>query len=396
MFFEESNRLNPIVIGELHPYYILETTDFPQITIDISPTGAKYLNYFIERKGEKEIHLLVEVSEERLKLICSGEMSLDIVFKSPERDVFYSCLFNPDGTIEWLYYVLPESINEINPIPPETFIKFDLSLETETLDLKIHSQQRRRILIDIYLNANTLKANLKYWSIKSFLIPFTELVKTTILNYNNRYSPKTIEQALSFGYNRIKISSLRTTLEFNYNPDLFNNSRELDNLINLYLLFNAESEEEIIKYFEGFANKRIIPEYLKILRIILKNEASLDTRIAAPNSFYNAAFFDRDRAARLKKLITEKIPFTEYEVEVRGTLVGLELKNQKSPTFTVSDAIEDATYHGKICPDLHSRISEHDFKFLAKEYTFKIKTKYTPETPKNPEKYEHTLLDILV
>ena len=112
-------------------------------------------------------------------------------------------------------------------------------------------------------------------------------------------------------------------------------------------------------------------------------------------TFYNSAYFDKQKADKIRKIINEKIPFTEYEEEIQGILVGLEFKNIKNPTFTVSASLEDATYHGKICNDLRQRISEHDLKFPEKEYTFKIKTRYLPETPKSTEKYVPTLLEII-
>jgi hypothetical protein len=395
MYFEETQKLPTIVLGQLKLYYLLVVEDFPKISIDVALTGTKYLNYYISSKGEKQIRLLVEISEERIKMIASGEMAIDTVFREPEKEIFYSCLFNTDGSIDWLYYVLPEVLKKDCPILPNYLVPFNIESKPDLIDFQQLSIQRKRVTIDIYLNANTLKSNLKYWAIKGFLIPFTELVKTAMLNANTNFSPKNIEQGLNIGYSKLILSSLRSTLEFDFQPNLFNNTRELENLANLYLLFNADSEEDIIKYFDGFINKRIIPEYLKILRIILKNQARFETQIAAPNKFYNMSVFDKDRAERIRKIITEKIPFTEYEEEIKGTLIGLEKKNPNNSTFTISASLEDATYHGKICESLHGKIPEQDFNFGGKEYVFKIKTRYTPETPIKREKYEHTLLEII-
>jgi hypothetical protein len=394
MFFDEPQKLPSIVIGALQPYYILVDEGFPKISIDIALTGTKYLNYYIESKGEKQIRLLVEISDERLKLIASGEMAIDIPFRNPEKEIFYSCLFNPDGSIDWLYYVLPEILKEKCPIPPNLTTPFSIELKPDEIDFKRISIQRSRVSIDIYLTANTLKANLKYWAVKGFLIPFTELVKTAMLNANSNYSPRNLEQGLNVGFSYIKLSSLRSTLEFDFHPNLFNNTRELENLTTLYLLFNAETEEEILKYFNTFTNKRIIHEYLKILRIILKNKARFETQIAAPNKFYDKSVFDEARTERIRKIISEKIPFTEFEEEVRGKLVGLELKSPISPTFTVFGTLDDLTYHGKISESFRGKIPEQELNFFGREYIFKIKTKYTPENGIKQEKYEYTLLEI--
>ncbi len=394
MYFEETKKLPAIVIGQLKPYYLLVVEDFPKISIDVALTGTKYLNYYISSKGEKQIRLLVEISDERIKMIASGEMPIDTVFREPEKEIFYSCLFKPDGSIDWLYYVLPEVIKKDCPIPPKLTTPFKIEVKLDDIDFKQLSVQRRRVTIDIYLTANTLQANLKYWAVRGFLIPFTELVKTAMLNANTEYSPRNIEQGLNIGFSYIKLSSLRSTLEFDFHPNLFNNTRELDNLTTLYLLFNAETEEEILKYFNIFINKRIIHEYLKILRIILKNKARFETQIAAPNKFYDKSVFDEARTERIRKIISEKIPFTEYEEEVRGKLVGLELKSPTSPTFTVFGTLDDMTYHGKISESFRGKIPEQEFNFSGREYIFKLKTKYTPENGIKQEKYEYTLLEI--
>jgi uncharacterized protein (DUF1919 family) len=69
----------------------------------------------------------------------------------------------------------------------------------------------------------------------------------------------------------------------NYNSDLFGKSEELDNITNLFLVLNAKDEETLIKSFDNFPQKKIISEYIKVLNVIIKNDATLNTKIAAPN-----------------------------------------------------------------------------------------------------------------
>lgn len=393
MIFNEDNIIPSKLVGDLQPYYLLEFADFPYITVDISLTGTKFLNYFIDFADNYEERILIEISDERVKLVCSGEMSIDYAFKNPENKIVYVCHINQQGNIENASYYNDTEFVEICPVPENHKVIFDFSYEPETIDFKIQAKQRHRILIDIYMNANSLKSNLKYWAVKNFLVPFTELVKTTILNNNKSYQPERIEGALNMGYNRVALGSLRTTLEFNYNPDLFGNSTELDNLTNLYLLFNSETEEELIQYLDKFVNKKVIADYLKILRVVIKNEATLETKIAAPNDYFGNTYFNKNKAAKIKKIIDTKIPEIEDIEEMEGILLELSFDKQ-NPTFSMSASNEDFKCHGKICKELVERIGEKSFQFLSTEYLFKIKTLYRPQSSTSAEKTERTLLDI--
>ena len=72
-----------------------------------------------------------------------------------------------------------------------------------------------------------------------------------------------------FKISSVKYNSLASTLEINYNTNLFGESVDLENITNLFSILNSNEETELIQNFEKFNNKKIISEYLKILNNLL-------------------------------------------------------------------------------------------------------------------------------
>lgn len=392
-FKQYTTSLPSTLLKGLRPYLLLEFYDYPYLTVDTNNTGTLYLNYYLSGKDDVFNHILIEISQERLKMLLTGDYTLKQAFDSPEQDIIYHAQYNRAGQVIDLGIIELSLFNELNPILADHEIDYEYQPETETVDLQIKSVQRGRILVDVYLQANSLKSSLKYWAIKSFLIPFSELVRTSLLNQSSKYTSHNLDKSVNLGINRFAISSLASTIELNYNSDLFGNSEELENIANLFLVLNAKDEDTLLKSFDNFPQKKIISEYIKVLNVIIKNDATLNTKIAAPNNYFSETFITKKEAQALKKIINEKIPNVEDTEEIQGYLLELSF-DKSSPTFSMSASLEELKYKGRIDEALVKRISEIEFTFLTKEYLFTIHTLYVPETSKSPEKITRTLIDI--
>jgi hypothetical protein len=392
-FKQYTTSLPSTLLKGLRPYLLLEFYDYPYLTVDTNNTGTLYLNYYLSGKDDVFNHILIEISQERLKMLLTGDYTLKQAFDSPEQDIIYHAQYNRAGQVIDLGIIELSLFNELNPILADHEIDYEYQPETETVDLQIKSVQRGRILVDVYLQANSLKSSLKYWAIKSFLIPFSELVRTSLLNQSSKYTSHNLDKSVNLGINRFAISSLASTIELNYNSDLFGNSEELENIANLFLVLNAKDEDTLLKSFDNFPQKKIISEYIKVLNVIIKNDATLNTKIAAPNNYFSETFITKTEAQALKKIINEKIPNVEDTEEIQGYLLELSF-DKTSPTFSMSASLEELKYKGRIDEALVKRISEIEFTFLTKEYLFTIHTLYVPETSKSPEKITRTLTDI--
>lgn len=382
------------LLSGLRSYLLLDFFDYPYLSVDINKTGTLFLNYYLSGKGETLNHILIEISKERLHLLLAGDYSLNQAFANPENDILYYTVFNKKREITYLGSIDLDFFNEFNPIPLDYVIDYEIEYEANSVDLVLKSVQKGKILVDIYLQANGLKSSLKYWALKSFLMPFSELVKGSLLNNSSTYTPYNIDKNSNIGFSNLMVNSLSTTMELNFNSDLFGVSNDVNNLSNLFNVFNSKEEVEIIKSFDSFSNKKFIAEYLKILNVIIKNYAVLKSKIAAPNDFYSETFISKKEAQIIKKIINEKMPpIEDYEV-IRGYLLEFDFDKQE-PTFGMSASQEDLKYRGKINKDLVNRINQKQFTFISKEYNFNIHTLYKPETSTSREQTIRTLIDIV-
>ena len=382
------------LLSGLRSYLLLDFFDYPYLSVDINKTGTLFLNYYISGKGDGLNHILIEISKERLNLLLAGDYTLNQAFANPENDIVYYIEFNKKREINNLGSIDLDFFNEFNPIPLDYVIDYEFESEVPSVDLVLKSVQKGKILVDIYLQANGLKSSLKYWALKSFLIPFSELVKGSLLNNSSVYTPYNVDKNINLGFDDLKVASLSTTMEMNFNSDLFGVSNDVNNLSNLFNVFNSTEEAEIIKSFDSFPNKKIIAEYLKILNVIIKNDAVLKSKIAAPNDFYSETFISKKEAQIIKKIINEKMPPIEDYEDIRGYLLEFDFDKQE-PTFGMSASLEDLKYRGKINKDLVNRINQKQFTFISKEYNFNIHTLYKPETSTSREQTIRTLIDIV-
>lgn len=392
-FKQYTTSLPTTLLKGLRPYLLLEFYDYPYLTVETNNTGTLYLNFYLSGKDDLFNHLLIEISKERMKMLLAGDYTLKQVFDSPEQDIIYHAQYNRAGHLLDLGIIELVLFKELNPILAEYEIDYEYQPETETVDLRIKSVQRGRILIDIYLEADSLTTSLKYWAIKNLLVPFTELVRSSLLNQSSRYSGRNLDKSVNLGLNNLAIGSLSSTLELNYNSDLFGNSDDLENIINLFLMLSAKEENELIKSFDNFPQKKIISEYIKILNTIIKNDATLTAKIAAPNNYFTETNITKEGAQAVKTIINEKIPNVEDIEDIQGYLLELSF-DKTSPTFSMSASLEELKYKGRIDVSLVNRISEIEFTFITKEYIFTIHTLYVRESSKSPEKITRTLINI--
>lgn len=393
--FKNNMQILPnTLLSGLRSYMLLDFFDYPYLSVDINKTGTLFLNYYLSGKGEALNHILIEISKERLDLLLSGDYTLNQAFANPENEILYYTVFNKKREITCLGSIDLDFFNEFNPIPLDYVIDYEMEYEDNSVDLVLKSAQKGKILVDIYLQANGLKSSLKYWALKSFLMPFSELVKGSLLNNSSTYTPYNIDRNSNLGFSNLMVNSLSTTMELNYNSDLFGVSNDVDNLSNLFNVFNSKEEVEIIKSFDSFPNKKFIAEYLKVLNVIIKNDAVLKSKIAAPNDFYSETFISKKEAQIIKKIINDKLPAIEDYEDVRGYLLEFDFDKQE-PSFAMSASHEDLKYRGKINKDLVNRINQKQFTFISKEYNFNIHTLYKPETSTSREQTIRTLIDIV-
>lgn len=392
-FKEHTTQLPNNFLGKLHYHLLLDFVDYPFLVVQIDNFGQYYLNYYLGGSKSLTTHVLFKISKEKLSILLAQEISVHDLFAMPESDFSYILEYNESGSVEYFGMLNSALISINNPISSDYEFDFEEDQLIADTDIKIKSIQRSKILIDVYLQSKELRASLKYWALKSFLIPFSELIRFSLLDQSNEYTPHTIDQKVNFGMNNLQIGSLSATLEVNYNPNLFGESTNQEDIIKLFNVIKATEQDDILLSLEGFQNKKIIAEYLKVLNVIIKHDASLNTKMATPDNYFIESSLDKTTAQKIKRIINDKIPNVEDVENVQGYLFELNF-DKNNPSFSVHSSTEEYKYKGRIDANLVQSIGEKEFTFIDKEYLFIIHTLYTPESSKSPEKTIRTLLDI--
>lgn len=381
------------ILGQLRPHFFLDFIDYPFLMVEVNQLGQLFLNYYMYGKKELTSHLLIGISNERLSLLITEEITVHQAFKNPENEFGYVVKYNNTGSVKSIGAVDSEFIKHNNPVPIDYNFDFELVESFPETDLQLKSIQRGRILVDVYLQSKELKSSLKYWAIKKFLIPFTELIRFSLLDQNSEYTARDIDSKVNLGMNKLSIGSLATTIEINYNEDLFGESKNLSDLKKMFFVLSSSDQDNLLKSLGEFRNKKIIAEYLRVLNTIIKHDASFVAKISSPNNYFEETKIDKNLARTIKKIINDKIPSIEDIEEVRGYLFELNF-DKNDPTFSLRGSEDDFKFKGQIDKDLVSKIGEIEFTFIDKEYEFEIHTLYTPESSKSSEKIIRTLLNI--
>lgn len=392
-------RIPNTLLEGLKPYLLLDFFDFPYLTVDINTTGSYFINYYISGKENLFNRILIEISSERLKLFLAGDLDLRQCFDTPENNFVYYAVFDKSGSPTECWLIAAGDFSEVNPIKEK--YKFDTEIDlgsyefTNSEIIKVKSKQRQRTLIGVYLKAPSLVSNLKYWAFKQFLLPFVEMIRASLLESNSLYTPTTLDNSVNLAFNELEVHSLYTTIEISENQNLFFEPQNDKNLSNLFLMFEENEEQELIKKIETFANKKVVIEYLKILKLIIKKDATLNSKFATPDGIYHEVNLNKRRATLLARIIDDKMPDIEDVEHLQGTLLELAF-TKKEPTFAMSASFEDLQYRGHISPELTKSLQQRtqEFVFFLKEYIFTIHTKYTPSSSKAQERTVRTLIGI--
>jgi len=393
MELENKYSLPTEVIGKLTVVELLDFVDFPLLTVESTISGKLFLNYFERFRDNFEERYLIEISEARLKLIRSGELSVKDAFNRAENQIVFICYFDNTSKLIELYFQPCDLFSSLNPITDNYKINNEPNRNDLPLnELLILSKQRDKLVLGFYLTAKSLQSSLKYWAIKNFLTPLYEMLLQSLgINLKNRKDRDLFNQ-LNVGITDLALSSLRGNLELNNISNLFGDNFQTIRLSKIFDLFNSTDKATLIKSLDDVNNKKILHKYINILNSVSKNDAILLTSLATPKEETFSTRIDKAKANQIKKIINEEYPIVEDIEEIEGQFLELDM-SIKQPTFAMSALNEDFIYKGKLTSELLVKIPLKDINFKGKEYLFTVKTLYRQETSTSPEKNEHFLLD---
>jgi len=393
MFDPEYKTIPVELIGELTTVLVSSVKKIINARIDQSITGVNYLVIPFYPPNER-FAILVEIGDERLDVIKNRAMKLVYPFKHPEKKLFYLAEIGGNDQIIKLAYLFFGQEKFDWPYFDSLDYDFKFIEKPKPFNLFNYSIERNRVAIEVIFESEDLMDNMKIWSFKNFLMPFTELLKTAILANSLGINSNNLEQKLKLGFSKIEHKCLRAILEFDYNPKLHEESRVLENLKNLYLLLDADDKEEVIKYVESFNNKKIVPDLIKILRAIIANKATFKTKLATPDEDLKEIILNRSRSVNKKTIMESAVINEPFIQTIIGILTKLDFDPKKAPLFSLYSTSTEEKICGKIVSELAKKMDDQEFNFKNREYKCEVEVVYTPESPLNKANFEYTLLEI--
>ncbi|HAH22804.1 MAG TPA: hypothetical protein DCL77_03405 [Prolixibacteraceae bacterium] len=388
------NAIPASILGPLTTTFISSFTEYLDARIVTSVTDVNYLQLVCSREIDEEYYYLVELSDTRLQQINGGGMNVIYAFQKPEKGLIYIAHFDSENSIQKLWWLDPEVIEIKWPISDSIKIDFKPIEKSTPIDIVQYSKSRGRFVIEIHLEANGLKDNMRLWSIKNFLIPYSELIKTVFLDRNDSISPNELEKKINLGFSKIEIKCLDAYMEGDCNESLYSTNIGLENLNNFLYLLNADNEKEIIKYLDCFQNKKVIPQYDSILWQIIRNKADFKTQYATPKGHYMKASINKRSATKIKKILDDKLPPDSYEQKVVGVLTRLDFQTSSTPRFALISSSDNTPYIGVIDSSLDKDFNEMALNFRGQEYDCRLQVTFTPESKLKSSNYEYKLMHI--
>ncbi|MCW0484559.1 hypothetical protein [Gaoshiqia sediminis] len=388
-------KLTPIpaeIVGQLTPFLVSSVTDIVDVSIERSQTGALYLLIPFQEPNENQT-ILVEISEERANAIRNRAMPLIFPFMNPEKKLFYLAEMNSDKQIAKLFVLSPEQKLFEWPLPKEYTFNLNFVEKRPPSRLMEFARKRNRVVIEMIFEADDLQENIRVYAFRNVLLPFVELIKTAILSGSLYVNDNNLEAKLKLGLSRIEHKCFLSQLEFKLSNNLLEDNLMLGRVANLYLMLDAENQDEFLELANSYENKKIVLDISKILRAVISNKGTLKSQMASPEKEYQKILLTRGRARMQKKWLDTANTAQPYIIKVAGCLTRLDFEAQRAPLFTLH-AADNEKYIGKIASALVQKMDENQYNFRNTNYVCQLEVKYTPESLKNDERYNYTLLDI--
>ncbi len=390
MIFDDKYILNRFFL-ELEVLELLDFTDLPILNLEIDNAGTKFLSYLDTYINDNtEQRLIIPISDTRLESFKNGEISLYDTFNASENKTIYVVQYNIyDHSIIQSYLIPVSEFIPINPIKKNYFVELtsnDIITNDENL-VALYATQRRKVILDFYLQSKKLKTSLQPWVFDKVLLPLQNIIGDVLERKN-----KVLNDILS--YSQIRIASFKVSIEVepsDHNINMFDDIAEYKKLLKVIELFKATSKEELETVIDSFKDEKFIKPYIQIVKAVIANDANINATLANPASKETSfVSFDKQKAQLIKTIIDEKFPEIVDIEDVEGVFLKLDF-DVKEPTFAISND-EEEIFKGKVDVSILDILRKDKVNFLTDKYSFTIKTIYKPETTVNPESVFHYLM----
>jgi hypothetical protein len=239
------------------------------------------------------------------------------------------------------------------------------------------SQQKRKVLLDIYIHGASMQSSFKTWAITNLLTPMTNLV-ADIISDNRKISLATL------GYSSPRGGSFGISLEIpieGINAGLFESNPTFTNIERLISAMDTTNEVDLEYVIGGFKKDKTIEDFKKIINTISSKRVSIRSKIANPSKGLVTTYnLDVGRADRIKDLMDRKADQIEDVDEVVGIIKELDLI-KKTPGLTIEVTNEEnvkiSAYFSK---DALDKFTHDNINAGTAEYRFILRRIHDPAT----------------
>lgn len=373
---ENSYFLQHELLGNLSLFDVLITYDYPRVFVCEDSFGCKYLfNEFISSESNDK-WIVQRISLTRYIDLKTNKISLQKSYRIPEEKRYFIVDKNYEDD---KFYVESTNILPAGTLTDyDTFVGQQESGEVDDHSILEKARKENSPIVDITL------------------FPGEQGIDDIELSLFNRicYTFKKLMDSVlgKKETEKMRISTLRGSfvIRFNMNDpiNVFNKFDSYTAIEQIRRVLNVSTMDDVLDIFEQ--NPNGVESYRNFIKVLKNANTPVHITSVSPNevniNVNNLSVFDtQNRHAFLKNIYKEIIS----EIDITGTLIGGNFKNEKNPTF---DFIDDfgKEYKGRI----NNHCAKKQFFTLKKRYKVKIKiiSAIDRQSITKNEKYE--LLDI--
>lgn len=377
---------NPL--GILECVDLLDFQDYPILNVERDSSGHEYISYLSTYLPDNcEQRILARVTANKLLDLRLGIISVNEIFSESLAGVIFAFhLEEMTGNIIESFIIPADRFSEMNPIPADYRIYCPpVSAEYYGTERSLAvAKDRQHVIFNLYVQGKELLAGVKPWAISGIFQPFL-----TILQQAFRMTKQQFNEYVRFP--QFQVSSFGATIEIN-GADLFQGELDINDYTRVINLVTARTDVDFRNLISQFRDEGFIKEYLTVLNTIRKYDLELTTTLADHiNEVVSTANIDKESANEVRKVINAEFQEIIDIEDVEGVFLDVNF-SVKTPSFVIETS-EGDKIKGKLSDSITDRIQADNINFTTRQYIFRIKTVYQPETALRHENIQKLLLD---
>lgn len=353
------------ILGELRIIQTFQYFDIPRLFTCSNKSGFKYLVLSTYDDEEKYEWIYLPISNDRLSLILSNNMSLRNAFTNPEDNLIYKVTSDYEGNSN-VINTLPNVLKDEDLPEQDIYLNIEEKVDVDlgVIDSRQAAISSQRETINIHLYPKD--TNLPELAIRGFgaiLTTFQDLMDALGQAIEGEPTlkgaiPSKILAQTQFKATQIFPGSFGIQLKSNNNCDLFTDSlasNTLQEFINLLKAGdNAELTSEKLHLFKG----RVTSKYRLFLKELTNLDSPLKTDWGSPNVNKGDLLFIDKTTINMAYSVVSKIDIDMSEsINFKAELLGIDSVKR---SFRVRHLEDNEDYVGKIaeeCSVEHSEIN---------------------------------------